>query len=471
MRRPARIELAVAVCAALLVGHPSNSQQSTAKDGRLPATINLQQVLVDLPSIRVYMDVTGADGKPVPNLTAADVKIAVADRWLPFKSLVPFQSTGEGVAYSVLVDVSQSINSQRFEEMRAAVASWIDRLGDKDRMELLKVGTTAEIAQGFTANHEDLLRVLKSLKRDAARTALYAALIRAMREQSSEDLPARRVIVVLTDGKDDDDLTGQTQLNLLSDIDQIRVPIFAIGVTAVPPKPTADKFLKSLAEIALRSNGLYRPLEASSAASLYEEMRQAILRVYVGSLWCDSCPHDGRSYGLKVNVRGRDSSLVQIVLLPPTKVSPWYRTTPALVGVALIVVILAGLAIWFILRRHKRPPDPVVAVIPPKQPQRRGQEIVFAVLGKQTRYEAELVDRVVLGTNAQCDVCLPGDNSILDRHCEISQRDGFLFIRDLGNPGATAVNGVTIRQPHRIENHDIVRVGRTELRILVGATQ
>jgi Mg-chelatase subunit ChlD len=442
----------------------------------MPATINLQQVFIDYPRIQVYMDVLDESGKPIQNLTKFDFKAAVADQWLPFQSVMPFRSANEGVGYAILVDTSLTITTIRFREMKAAIGLWIDRLGDKDQMALIQVGATPILMQNFTSNHTALKQALDALKLNQNRTALYASLIGALKAFPGSKAPQRRVILVLTDGRDDDDRTGETLRKLFRCIDEQRTPIFAIGVTKEPPPRVADKAIKTLAEIAASSKGLYRPLATASISSLYEEMCQAILRVYVGAISCESCPHDGRNYGFKVDIRGRGSALDQIVILPPQPLPQkvWYHRKPAIIGSALLfLLLLAAVLVWLILHRRKKLKlAKPVAVIPVPDmiplPLRPSIKIMLAVLGKEKRFEFDVVGRILLGRGEQCDVCLSSDASIGDRQCEIFQRDNALYLRDLEKPGKTAVNGMTIQQPRLLESSDIIRIGNTELRILFG---
>jgi len=471
----AKTLVSVAVLAGFAVAVPAAAQQ--------PTVVKLQQVFVDLPSIKVYMDVLDANGKPVPSLVAADFKAAVADRWLPVKSVTQFQSTGQGVAYAVLIDTSLSISMKRFEEIRAAVALWIDRLGANDRMALLRVGTKPEFAQRFTASHSDLIAALNGLKQNSDRTALYASLVAAMDSyQTAGALPERRAIVVLTDGVDDDDTTGRTSDDVLKKINDSRVPIYAIGITAVPPTPSADQSLKTLAELAALSNGLYLPLGRALIADLYEEIRQVILRVYVGSLSCDSCPHDGRPYGFKMVARGVGSDVEQIILLPPDKQEPWDKELRVWIILALVVV-LASLVIGWFLKRRKGPETGILPIIdlspvpdplppfPPSPSRPPGIPIVFAVVGKQKKYQAELVDRIVVGRGSLCAISIPGDDSVAEHHCEIFQRDGLLYIRDLDKPGATSINGAPMGPNQKLQSGDKIRLGGTDFHILVGASK
>ena len=43
-----------------------------------------------------------------------------------------------------------------------------------------------------------------------------------------------------------------------------------------------------------------------------------------------------------------------------------------------------------------------------------------------------------------CDVVITGDDALSKRHCELYERDGKVFIRDLSSSNGTKVNGIKI---------------------------
>ncbi len=435
--------------------------------GDEPTSVTLQQVYVHLPSVVAYMDVLHADETPFSGLGVRDFRAVLADQWLSFDSVEPFEKTGDGVTYIAVVDVSRSIRLQQFEDMIAALRMWVNHLSSKDRMALVAIGNTARLVQDFTASKANLLARLDQLKPNGSRTALYASLIEGMQiTKGRVDLPLRRALVVLTDGRNDDDTTGSSEEDVHQAIEQYRTPIFAIGITRKPPPRNADPYLAILAGFASSSHGIYVPLEESSIGGTYDQILDAIRRVYVGRLSCARCPHDGRKYAFKVIAGGRESVAAQLTLFPPTPPPPAKRSFRWLiVGLAdLLAVVIVLLVAWRLnwFKPHAPPP-----ALPPPPP-RPSMPLTLVTIGGQRQYKAALIDRITVGRDHSCEVCVDSDDTIAPRHCELYMDAGNVYVRNLDSSARTAVNGALIQMPQQFESNDIIRVGRSEFRVLFG---
>lgn len=69
----------------------------------------------------------------------------------------------------------------------------------------------------------------------------------------------------------------------------------------------------------------------------------------------------------------------------------------------------------------------------------------------------------VIGRSSHADVCLH-DKFISRVHCEISELNGTLVVRDLGSKHGTFVNGVKVAQGHLLPG-DRLTVGVTSLSV------
>jgi VWFA-related protein len=75
---------------------------------------------------------------------------------------------------------------------------------------------------------------------------------------------------------------------------------------------------------------------------------------------------------------------------------------------------------------------------------------------------------LVIGRNKPpSDLAIPGDKEISRKHCQLLLDDGAVKIMDLGSTNGTLVNGVPITGQFRLKHDDIIRVGKTELRLSI----
>ncbi len=71
-------------------------------------------------------------------------------------------------------------------------------------------------------------------------------------------------------------------------------------------------------------------------------------------------------------------------------------------------------------------------------------------------------DNVLIGRGSHCQICLP-DKFVSRRHARLRYAQGQWFIQDQNSTGGTFVNGQRIHAT-RLNDGDIIRVGKTELR-------
>ena len=100
------------------------------------------------------------------------------------------------------------------------------------------------------------------------------------------------------------------------------------------------------------------------------------------------------------------------------------------------------------------------------KPSLPGIKIRFTPTGKSEgdqAFELKLIDRITLGRErAENDLSF-SDQEISRKHCELTREEDLVFIRDLASRNGTYVNGVPISGRHRLENGDVIVIGRTEL--------
>lgn len=81
-------------------------------------------------------------------------------------------------------------------------------------------------------------------------------------------------------------------------------------------------------------------------------------------------------------------------------------------------------------------------------------------------YACRILDKIVIGRNpACCDIAIPTDNAVSERHCEISYTDNRFYIRDTGSSNGTSINGCIVGSVTQIRPGDMVKIGRAEYRI------
>jgi pSer/pThr/pTyr-binding forkhead associated (FHA) protein len=115
--------------------------------------------------------------------------------------------------------------------------------------------------------------------------------------------------------------------------------------------------------------------------------------------------------------------------------------------------------------RAERPTLPEVVVVPPQAdtaprlhlrvvdpPQRRGR--IY-----------DLGDEITLGRSSGCAVALEDDTFASTVHARVFQRNGELWLEDLGSTNGTYLNEARLGTPARLQRGDRVKVGTTILEV------
>ena len=482
--------------------------------------LRVRQVTHRDGTLRVYFDARTAAGEAVDSLDAARLTATVGSMAAPVRAVRPF-SPDEGVAYVLLVDVSRSLTPSDFDAVREALRAWVAGMNPADRLALVTFGSSVQTSQPFTGDAAALGAAIDGLRATDSQTYLYEAFQRAveMSRQEGEGLPARRAVVVLSDGLDDAP-GGVTREEVLRTLDESRVPIYAIGLA----RQGSAAGLESLGVIARASGGQLLRATSEPIGTLYAAVLTRIREALVAEVDCAACRFDGTPTRVQITLseggrrltngldarlfpRAPDAAAPDSAATAPdgeATGTPWWMWAA---GAA--AVLLFGLMLVWLLRRRNRveagmemPPDqeiapptdavpaeelsaPATAMLPdagrtvPLPPPPVEHETAPALKGPQwvrlsltpmrTQAQARIVtlrDRALLGrAEGRADLAFPDDAAMSGEHALLKRQGEQAVLYDVGSTNGTLVNGVPIQGAYALRDDDVILMGNTELRV------
>jgi VWFA-related protein len=226
-------------------------------------------------SVRVFVTVTDRDGRLVTALTRD--RFEVRDEGAP-QPITQFDNSPQPIRLIVMLDVSGSMEGN-LPLLRAAAAQLFSRLRTDDGARVGAFGREVTISPTFTHDPGELGAALPTSIAADAPTPLWRAIDQAMDGFDGTD-DRRKVILVLSDGKDTGPLTfRQRPVSQAGVIDRARrddVMIYAVGMrsrsTRSMPPGAGPGGLQAMLLADLPDPGLARVAEESGGG--YIEIRQ-----------------------------------------------------------------------------------------------------------------------------------------------------------------------------------------------------
>jgi VWFA-related protein len=279
----------------------------------------------------------------------------------------------------------------KIEALRTAASRFVDLMRPNARTTLLPFSSEVEPPKPFTADKEELKRVIKGL-RPRGGTLLYDAAYVGVETLAAAHLEGRKALVVLTDGQDEQPGSDHSDSDVIEAANRADVRLHMLGLGrqqeinepvmqrmaketkgsynhAGDPKQLIDIFERlcidlhddgideeSLHRLAERTGGRYVPArDLSKLSELFGSLADELQNTYTVTFPSRRPSHDGTTRGIKIRIV-RDGDQISDV------VSTGYQVHGVVVpemdaGVYLVLLAVLGglLAAPAAVRRLTRP--------------------------------------------------------------------------------------------------------------------
>ena len=95
---------------------------------------------------------------------------------------------------------------------------------------------------------------------------------------------------------------------------------------------------------------------------------------------------------------------------------------------------------------------------------RKGWRVVITQPDTERGRDQWIDGEATIGRGGGCTISLPADTFASQVHARIVERDGQLYLEDLGSTNGTFLNGKQVAKPARVRKGDQLQVGHTVLR-------
>jgi VWFA-related protein len=258
--------------------------------------------------MKVLVTARDANGVPIPDLGTDSFEL-IEDGKVSFR---PAQVTAQvnpdaAVSVMLVIDISGSMKGKPIEEAKRAANAFIDKLNATDRAGILAFADEIDLDNlvdgkeiGFTTDKNALRNLIDQLDtRIGWDTPLYDAIYKGVTLTSKEPT-GKRVVIVMTDGRDERDNAKGTPVpnkgsrfapdDPINEATRQGIPVFTIGVGG----KIDSNYLFRLAE---RTGGQYQETpNAEELTTLFQnvldQLKQQYYLTYTTGLEEDNSYHD-----------------------------------------------------------------------------------------------------------------------------------------------------------------------------------
>lgn len=292
-------------------------------------------------TVPVYVTVTDAEGRLVPDLGRDDFEIYDNAR---LQAISVFASELQPIGVVLMLDRSGSM-VENFRRVQAAAEQFVTRLLPADKARIGSFSYRVQVdPRTFTNDHDELLRILRRDLQEPGPTPLWNAVAVGMTALLHQE--GRRVVLVFTDGADNPGNGRATNVNLKDVMERAReedVMVYAVGLTGrapmggmaqrgghggYPPPPGAGRQTttreqkpdEGLSKIAAESGGGYFELQSTNdLGSTFARVADELHRQYAMGFSPEKL--DGKTHKLDVRVKrtGMTARARRSYVATPTK--------------------------------------------------------------------------------------------------------------------------------------------------------
>ena len=252
------------------------------------SNLSINQVESNLPDVTLYVrldnvDMNSAKLKEKFSIKINDTPTQITD----ILSVKNDNGVTVNTAYLVLVDTSVSMQNQnQLSELEVLLVNLLDSGGPNDKTAVFGVSNKLETLKDSMVT--DSSQITNSLRKAIASgsgtgTYLYSGIREAYdKGRTAKDLPARRIVVLITDGGVEGDCFSSDDIITYVDVD--RLPVYTLILNN--PSSIDEEFKNAADQIAEKTGS--QSFISTSGNELFTQFKTSIEKGCVIKLRCDT---------------------------------------------------------------------------------------------------------------------------------------------------------------------------------------
>ena len=180
------------------------------------------------PEIRAYAVIKNSKGEIVSGLSPSLFSFRIDSAEANIKAKVtPFSMTEESVDYFIMVSNNGIMEGEPLDFQKNAVLNFVELLNDNDTLSVYTIGEDAGvICENVNKKNFDSA-IINEIELSPAQPRLYDSIINLVRKVEQKK-GSRKVIIVLSDGRDQNSRFTKAQLE--ETLEKAGIPIYTVGM-------------------------------------------------------------------------------------------------------------------------------------------------------------------------------------------------------------------------------------------------
>ena len=406
----------------------------------------------------------------------------------------------EGVAILIAVDASLSMAGEPMDSIKAAIRQFIKEISDDDRVGIIVFHDDVQVISDFSSEKDTLHENVGKIEAIGQNTQLNRGMFKGLNMlHDDEGLPSNKVLIVLSDGKNEGTGTAYTDNDAIEKANEYNIPIYSIGYHTKSEK----RYLWVLERISEKTGGRYNDAPTSKELNkiyshVFSQIQQQTKLCYVSAL---SGP-DSSEHTVSITVTNSDGSSATAevkIVVPMMTVVPSETNWIYPVGIVLLIIIVSllinnsnkkkaqeekekllheqetlrkELADAKKTKKGEKPGDDSTQVVD-AGPDPRQTVISGSAVGKEYQIQFHFESGPLTGQTKPISVGMSigrsdkndlviQDGTVSGQHCKIEYRGNQYMITDMNSTNGTIVNGNKV-STSELKQGDKIQLGKVQI--------
>ena len=311
-------------------------------------SIKIDQVITsDYPEMTAFISVKNEKGENVSGLAPSLFQTRIdSEEFKGKQSVYQFSMKTEPIDYSILITINGIMEGEPLDFQKNALIQFVDYMQKDETLSLYTIGDDAvPVFENLTKESIDT-SLINKIELSDVQPRIYDSLVNVIRKVEQKNT-RRKVIIILSDGRDQNSRFSKEQLDTI--LVEKSIPVYSVGF-----KVLSSAGLSALNQISEVTSGTYLYSSLSKIPNNLKAIRDIINKCYVINYKVKNVKPDNSYHMMEVSINERDSEGkgIQTFYALKLPVPKWLKVL-IVISIVLLLVLLVVFIIIIKMKKRK----------------------------------------------------------------------------------------------------------------------